>query len=165
MTMIRRVIFGALMCAVVSGGVGMPIQVDAQAPGGASTPGDCTQKGTGLVPCGCDTHTVDDDGNVSDGPDTVVSEIEQCGFDDLIQLIQNILTWLIIISIPVSALLFAYAGFLYVTAAGDEGKVRKAHSVFKNVAIGFGIILAAWIIVYTLAGALLEDKFLRFLES
>lgn len=41
-----------------------------------------------------------------------------------------------------------YAGFLWMTAAGDESKVEKAMSIIKNSIIGLVIIFAAWSITY-----------------
>jgi hypothetical protein len=41
-----------------------------------------------------------------------------------------------------------YAGFLWMTAAGDESKVEKAMGIIKNSIIGLVIILAAWSISY-----------------
>ena len=50
-------------------------------------------------------------------------------------------------SAPVAAVAFAWAGVLYLTAAGDEGKIGKAHAIFTDVLIGLGIVLSAWLIV------------------
>jgi hypothetical protein len=44
--------------------------------------------------------------------------------------------------------LLVYAGFLWMTAAGDEGKVEKALGIIKTSIIGLIIILAAWAISY-----------------
>lgn len=80
-----------------------------------------------------------------------------CGFDDLIRMSSNLINWLIYISIPIAAVVFMYAGVLYVTAAGNPSRVSQAHELFKNVAFGLVIVLAAWLIVYTITNALLED--------
>ena len=45
-----------------------------------------------------------------------------------------------------AVILFLYAGFLWMTAGGDSGKVDKAKSYMKNAVIGIVIILAAYII-------------------
>ena len=42
--------------------------------------------------------------------------------------------------------LFLYAGFLWMTAAGDEKKVEKAKEILKNAVIGIIIILIAYAI-------------------
>lgn len=90
----------------------------------------------GLVPC--------------DGPD--------CNFAKFVELINKIINFLITaIALPVSAILFAWAGFLYLTAAGNEGQIGKAHGIFKNVFVGLILTLAAWLII-NLVIVTLTDK-------
>ena len=74
----------------------------------------------------------------------------QCGFTALLQLAKNIINFIIFISIPVAAGLFTWAGYLYVSAAGNPGQVTKAHGIFQKVAIGLIIILSAWLVVQLL---------------
>jgi hypothetical protein len=69
---------------------------------------------------------------------------------DLATLAQNILTDAIYIAVFLSAVLFAWAGFLYLTNVANSGQHSRAVEVFKNVAIGLVIILAAWLLVNTL---------------
>lgn len=133
-----------LVCAGMFAG---PVAVFAESQDGP--PGSC---GT-IVPCGCDTNN---DGKVSGD--------EQCGFNDLITGIQNVLDWLMMISVPVAALMFAYAGWLYITARGDKNKIQTAHKVFVNVGVGFALVLGAWVIVYTIADVVLEDQYLQFIS-
>ena len=90
---------------------------------------------TGLVPC--DTN---------------------CGFNDLVLLAQNVIEFLIFkIAAPLGAIMFAYAGFLYVTNAGNEGKVSEAHQIFWYVFWGLVVCLAAWLIVNFILVFLLGD--------
>lgn len=93
------------------------------------------------------------------GQDPLVSECEGfgCTLSDLVGLVQTIINWIIMISAPVAMVMFAYAGILMVTAGGNEGQIKKAQGIFKNVAIGFAIILSAWLIVYTIISAFLGD--------
>lgn len=65
------------------------------------------------------------------------------------QLAQNILTFLIEITVILAGIAFAIAGLMMVTAGGNMGQVEKAKGVFTNVAIGLIILLAAWLIVDT----------------
>lgn len=72
----------------------------------------------------------------------------ECSFADLAMLVNNIIDFLLVnIAFPISALFFAWAGFLYLTAAGDTGKINKAHSIFSNVFWGLILALAAWLII------------------
>ena len=93
------------------------------------------------------------------GGEIVGQNDHPCQFNDLYRLGQNIITFIFYLSVPAATVLFSYAGYLYMTAAGDPGQVEKAHEIFKNVAIGFIIICAAWLIVYTILESLINPKF------
>ncbi len=72
-----------------------------------------------------------------------------CGYSDLIVMANSIITFLVLnISVPIAAIAFVYAGFLYITSAGDEGQISKAHDIFRKVIIGFIIAAGAWLIVH-----------------
>ncbi len=74
-----------------------------------------------------------------------------CGFDDLMQQIQKLINFLLFtIAMPVTAIMFAYAGFLYIASGGNGGNIEKAKGIFKKVLIGFVLALAAWLIVKTI---------------
>ena len=80
-----------------------------------------------------------------------------CTFNHLIQLIQNIINFLIVsIAIPLAMILFAYAGWLYMSAGGDSGKISQGHQIFRNVIFGLVLALAAWLIINTLANVFLQ---------
>lgn len=73
---------------------------------------------------------------------------DECTFDYLVTLAQKVIDFLIFkIASPLAAVMFAYAGFLYVTNAGNEGKVKEAHEIFLYVFWGFVVCLAAWLTV------------------
>ncbi len=73
---------------------------------------------------------------------------DECTFDDLIEQIQVVINYLIFrIAAPLAAVMFAYAGYLYVTNKGNESQITQAHEVFWNVFIGFVIALAAWLTI------------------
>ena len=80
-----------------------------------------------------------------------------CGCEHLIALAQNLINTGIFIAIFLSAMLFAYAGWLYLTneAIGEQ---QKAKGIFANVVIGLIIILAAWLVVDTLMKGVLKDN-------
>lgn len=89
------------------------------------TPSIASAQASGLIPC---TNT--------------------CTFDDLIILAQNVVEFLIFkIAAPIAAVMFAYAGFLWVTNAGNESQISTAKSIFWAVFIGFVVALAAWLTV------------------
>jgi hypothetical protein len=78
-----------------------------------------------------------------------------CGYNDLLKLVNNIIKWIIMISAPIAAGVFAWAGILYMTT-GVSDKKSEAKEMLQKVFIGFVAILAAWIIVNTITTALLR---------
>jgi len=98
----------------------------------------------GLVPCGkiVNTTSTSEEGTIG-----AVKKSNQCDFDDLLTLGRNIITFLVMLSIPLAAIAFAWAGFLYLTSAGNAGKIEKAKEIFWKVMWGFIFILTAWLIV------------------
>lgn len=70
-----------------------------------------------------------------------------CSFNYLLQEGQKIITWLFLIAVPVAMVLFAYGGILYMF--GTPGNRKKANGIFTAAGIGFGIMLVAWVFVYT----------------
>ena len=76
---------------------------------------------------------------------------------------QNIINFLIVLSIPIAAAMFAFAGFLYVTGASNPTKIAQAHKIFKNVLIGFLIAISAWLVVQTILNAVFDKE--GFFES
>lgn len=82
-----------------------------------------------------------------------------CSVCHLGELAQNILNAGIFLSVFLSAILFAYAGWLYLTNEAI-GQQQKAKDTFKNVTIGLVIILAAWLVVDTLMKMTLGGNYL-----
>ncbi len=80
---------------------------------------------------------------------------KECGFTDLIQMIKNIITDLIYFSIPVSAAVFAYAGFILMTT-GVADKKSDAKKMIQKVFVGLVIILSAWLVTTTLTKVLIK---------
>jgi len=98
-----------------------------------------------LVPCGYDPFNP---GDTAATPNDASST--GCQACSLAQLVQNLINFLIGLSIPVAAALFAWAGILYFTSAGDLSKRQQAKGIFKNAFIGFVIVITAWLVINTL---------------
>ncbi|MGM0482454.1 MAG: hypothetical protein ACQEP6_01135 [Patescibacteria group bacterium] len=94
-----------------------------------------TASAQGLVPC--------------DGPD--------CGFGDLVQLASNLIDFMVLVSLPLAAIAFAWAGFLYLSSGGSQDKIKRAHGIFFKVAIGLIIVLGAYLIVNLIVEGLTGD--------
>jgi hypothetical protein len=90
---------------------------------------------------------------------------ESCGLGKFIQLIQNIINALFLISVPLATIAFVYIGFTLLTAQGNVTKRNDAKRVAKSVIVGFVIILSAWLVVYTITHALLDPSFNSFLTT
>lgn len=82
--------------------------------------------------------------------------LKPCTVCHIATLAQNILTTGIYIAVFLSAILFVWAGGLYLTSAANPGGVTKAKTLFFNVIVGLLIILGAWLIVDTLMRVLTD---------
>lgn len=103
----------------------------------------------GLVPCN----------GVKSGTDTRGTPDKECTFTELIALFNLIINFLLFkLAAPLAVLAFVYAGFLYITAAGDTGKIAKAHDIFKNVLIGLILAFGAFLIVTAILKGLDTDS-------
>lgn len=100
-------------------------------------------KDQGLIPCG---NEVNEAGQL----------VNPCGFDDFIALVNNVVKFLIWVSIPIAVIAFTYAGFLMLTSGGNPGQIDRAKGIFKNVAIGLIFVISAWLIVYLIVSSLAE---------
>ena len=86
--------------------------------------------------------------------------LDPCEFKHVIELAKNIINFLIFrIASPLAAIMFAYAGFLYITNNGNEGKVKQAHDIFLYVFWGFVVALGAWLTVSMILSFFVDDKF------
>lgn len=84
---------------------------------------------------------------------------EPCTFNHLIELTQNLITDLILLSTLLATIAFAYAGFFLLTSGGSEGRKDKAKEIFRKVLIGYLWILGAWLLVYTITSTLLNTGY------
>lgn len=80
-----------------------------------------------------------------------------CGYYDLLRLVNNLINWIIMVSAPIAAGVIAWAGFLYMTTGVSDQK-SAAKKIIQKVFIGFVFILSAWLIVTTIVNALLSDE-------
>lgn len=79
-----------------------------------------------------------------------------CGTCEVIDLANNVFNFIIGIASGIAVLLFMFAGFTLVTSGGSQEKATKAKSIFTNVAIGYVIMLSAWLIVNLIIGSLVD---------
>ena len=62
---------------------------------------------------------------------------------DVSTLASNIIKFLIILAIPITGILVVYAGYLYITSAGNEEKVKTAQKALIWAIVGFAVVLIA----------------------
>lgn len=87
-----------------------------------------------------------------------------CGFNDLILLVNRIIEYIFILVLPILALVFAYAGYTYITSGGNSTKRTAAKNAIFKALIGVVVILAAWLIVKTIVSTLgVDSEVSRFL--
>lgn len=67
--------------------------------------------------------------------------------NSLVELLQEFVRVVVMIAIPVAAVFIIYAGFLFVTAGGNEQKIASAKKTFFWTIIGVIILLGAGIII------------------
>jgi len=65
------------------------------------------------------------------------------GISDINSLLKNIVGFLIVLAIPISMILVVYSGFLYITSAGNEDKIKTAQKTLIWALVGFAVVLVA----------------------
>lgn len=99
-----------------------------------------------LVPCGNDVKTGPWQDEFGGEYMCIVGECTTCG---LVTLASNLINFAIFLGVILAALLFAYAGGLYLFSAANPGNISKAHKIFWDVLLGLVIILVAWMVIDT----------------
>ena len=85
---------------------------------------------------------------------------DECDYKQLIILAQTVIKFLIFdLAAPIAAIMFAYAGFTYVTNGGNESKIKQAHEMFLYVFWGIIIALSAWLVVNFILSFLVDPNF------
>ncbi len=84
------------------------------------------------------------------------------GISSITDFFLAILDILLVFAIPFVVFFIIYAGFMYVTARGDTGKIQTAHNALLYAIIGGLLILGARLILDVIAGTV--DEFLSMSE-
>ncbi len=92
----------------------------------------------GLVPCG--------------GPGE-----ESCQMCHVAQLVNGVISWLVMILGTIAAIIIVYAGFKLVTSGGNQHAKEEAKELINNMLIGYVIVLAGWLLIDTGMKMLLVD--------
>jgi N-acetylneuraminic acid mutarotase len=95
----------------------------------------------GLVPCG----------RMCDDPCTVECECAPCTLCHLFVLAKRVIDFLVeYVLFPLAVLMIVIGGVMFLTAAGDPGRIGTAKKILTSVVIGLVIIFLAWLIVDTI---------------
>lgn len=87
-----------------------------------------------------------------------------CGFSDLIAMTNRIIKFLVIdVSVPLASLGFMVAGAKLVLNQNKEGAWSEAKQSFGTIAMGFGIILAAFLLIKLVLSAFLGVGYTTYL--
>jgi len=100
-----------------------------------------------VVPGGAAFATVSD-------PCELYPDQPGCGGGDVMQIIMNIISWVLGILSLVAVIVIIYGGVRYMTSAGDSGKVKDAKNTILYGIIGLVIALLAFAIVSFVIGGI-----------
>jgi preprotein translocase subunit YajC len=82
----------------------------------------------------------------------------ECTFDDLIKAVKRVVDFMVVITLSLSVVVIAYAGFRYMMYSDNAGKRAETTKMFYSVAKGIVVILAAWLIVTLITNTLLTEE-------
>lgn len=113
----------------------------------------------GLVPCGNNVKvTFEWDGPENQpGSNKYMCIYDECTTCGLVTLAHNLIQLAVFMSVVIAAIMFAYAGALYLFSAASPANISKAHGIFWDVLLGLVLVLAAWMIVDVIMKVLYGD--------
>lgn len=84
--------------------------------------------------------------------------VDDCKFENLFDLAQNVINFLIFLAVPIATIAIVYAGILYVWSAANEKKRGEAKTILTDAAVGLILILGAYLIISTILKALADPS-------
>ncbi len=113
----------------------------------------------GLVPCGNNVHVTFEWDGPENQPESnqymcIYDECTTCG---LVTLAQNLIQLAVFMAVVIAAIMFAYAGALYLLSSANPGNISKAHHIFWDVLLGLVLVLAGWMIIDIIMKVLYGD--------
>lgn len=97
------------------------------------------------------------DANTGNG-NLIVCDGPKCQFEDFLQLVKNVVGYILELGLIFAAIVFAWAGFLYLTAGGKQDQIKRAHGMFTKVIVGLIIALLAYLLVELITSSLGLDS-------
>lgn len=90
--------------------------------------------------------------------DTKINNPLSTDINSIPKLIEVILNIVITIGVPIVVLAIIYSGFLFVSAQGNESKLKTAKSAIIFTLIGAALLLGSWVIANAIQGTINEIK-------
>jgi RsiW-degrading membrane proteinase PrsW (M82 family) len=81
-----------------------------------------------------------------------------CDFQSLLALVNNIFTFILKVSLPLAALAITIGGIMIVFNPGDTSKRQTALAIIRTTVIGLVLMLAAYLIVHTILDYFIDDS-------
>jgi hypothetical protein len=97
-----------------------------------------------IVPVECKCDSVPVVGATGSTPPTSVSAP---AYGCVLQALQNVVRVVIAVAFVLVTLAFVYAGFVWMTSAGNPGKVEQGKHLLLNTLLGMVLILGAWLLI------------------
>jgi hypothetical protein len=92
-------------------------------------------------------------------PATLPNGETECGFQDVINEIKKLINFAFLLAVPITIFALAWSGVKILLAVGNTSKIAEARRTMTMVIVGFLFVLCAWLIVYTLASCLVQERF------
>lgn len=100
----------------------------------------------------------DDDDDSSRGLVTCGFGSDDCTFDDLLEMVNNIINFIVFYLVaPLAALAIAASGIMMVVYSGNEGKVTQAKEILYYAVLGLIISLSAVLVVSAVVRTLVGE--------
>ncbi len=110
-----------------------------------------------LIPCNGGVTGYDASGN---------AQYDECTWDDLLTLINNVIDFIIYTVVVFWAgIVFTWGGFLILTSGDNPGKRKQAKAMFINLIIGVIIVLIAWLGIHAILTALGCTDCLKLIDA
>ena len=77
-------------------------------------------------------------------------------FSTVPDFISGVLKVVVMIALPIITIFIVFAGFQFLSAQGNSGKLEKAKENFKWVIIGALLIMGAWVLATLIAGTVTQ---------
>jgi len=95
----------------------------------------------------------------------VCCEGPDCDFDAMLFNLTYIIKKVLELAFVFIAVMFAYAGFKYMTSHGDTGEISAAHSMFQKAVIGMIITLCSFLIIELITSSLgLDENIIKLVK-